>query len=291
MSSRSLVLSCVVLLSHILAISSSLASEPTTRGSCLPALVVIDRAVVQERFPQSKVPQEQKPWFWQTWQVVPASGLTVPMDGLSCPRRSWLKSRAGSRTREYSHATAHRLVGPDRSRSRLSASAEIIKDADESGRVLSGAPPSSTWTGDDQEPPARLLPPTMPAQQKMPVLSLAPGEILRVRLSLIHQHVLRNLRSAVGSASVSALRLGSAMLRDTLALDREHHIAQPANIWATDVPPEDRRDTRQFVSPPDSLHLEAHVPLNLLLRFPDQPVRYATLMRLVLVSGRTWNRW
>src|SRR5262249_4793698 len=44
--------------------------------------------------------------------------------------------------------------------------------------------------------------------------------------------------------------------------------------------PADRRDVRQYVSAPDSLHLEAHVPGNQYYRFPEQPVRYSTRMRL-----------
>jgi len=44
--------------------------------------------------------------------------------------------------------------------------------------------------------------------------------------------------------------------------------------------PEDRRDTRMSVTGPDSLHLEAHVPGNQSYRFPEQPVRYATKMKL-----------
>ena len=46
------------------------------------------------------------------------------------------------------------------------------------------------------------------------------------------------------------------------------------------MPPEDRRDTRHYVSAPDSLHLEAHIPGNQYYRFPERPVRYGTKMRL-----------
>ena len=53
---------------------------------------------------------------------------------------------------------------------------------------------------------------------------------------------------------------------------------RPKATWPE--PPEDRRDTRHFVSGPDSLHLEAHVPGNQYYRFPDRPVRYGTRMQL-----------
>ena len=58
-----------------------------------------------------------------------------------------------------------------------------------------------------------------------------------------------------------------------MPLDREQYLAQPKATWP--APPEDRRDTRHFVSAPDSLHLEAHVPGNQYYRFPERPVRYA----------------
>ena len=52
----------------------------------------------------------------------------------------------------------------------------------------------------------------------------------------------------------------------------------PRYTWP--APPDDRRDTRYFVSAPDSLHLEAHVPGNQYYRFPERPVRYGTRMKL-----------
>jgi hypothetical protein len=63
-----------------------------------------------------------------------------------------------------------------------------------------------------------------------------------------------------------------------LPLDREHHLVQTSNCWSSF--PEERRDTRRFVSPPDSLHLEAHIPGNSYYRFEELPVRYMTKMRL-----------
>jgi hypothetical protein len=45
-------------------------------------------------------------------------------------------------------------------------------------------------------------------------------------------------------------------------------------------PPADRLDSRVFVSAPNSLHLEAHVPGNQSHRFKECPVKYSTRMRL-----------
>jgi len=75
-----------------------------------------------------------------------------------------------------------------------------------------------------------------------------------------------------------AITLGSSSLRDQVALDREHYLAQPKYSWPE--PPDDRRDTRHFVSSPDSLHLEAHIPGHQYYRYPERPVRYGTKMRL-----------
>ena len=74
------------------------------------------------------------------------------------------------------------------------------------------------------------------------------------------------------------LKLGSATLRDRVPLDREHYLAQPKFVWPE--PPEERRDTRHFVSSPDSLHLEAHIPGHQYYRYPERPVRYGSKMRL-----------
>src|SRR5262249_32031170 len=119
---------------------------------------------------------------------------------------------------------------------------------------------------------------TLAACEQRPLLSLAPGDTLRVRLRLVHQHFLYGMYDPLLGRRTLDLRLGSVVLHESLPLDREHHVAQAPSTW-TSIP-EEHRDTRQFVSPPDSLHLEAHVPGNQYYRFPEQPVRYSTKMRL-----------
>ena len=78
------------------------------------------------------------------------------------------------------------------------------------------------------------------------------------------------------------LALGSARLKDTLPLDRETRLPRcAATLWPVPGdPPADRLDSRVFVSAPNSLHLEAHVPGNQSYRFKDCPVKYGTRMRL-----------
>src|SRR5205823_729381 len=111
-----------------------------------------------------------------------------------------------------------------------------------------------------------------------PIFSLAPGATVRVRLRLEHDHFLYGPYDPLLGPRSLELRLASATLRDTLPLDRERYVAQAATSWPE--PPAERLDTSHFVSPPDSLHLEAHVPGNHRYGFPERPVRYDTKMRL-----------
>jgi hypothetical protein len=109
-------------------------------------------------------------------------------------------------------------------------------------------------------------------------LSLAPGGVAHVRLRLEHQHVIFGDYDPLLGVRAVEITLAGATVRDVVALDREHYLAQPRFSWPE--PPEERRDTRHSVSGPDSLHLEAHVPGHHYYRYPDRPVRYGTAMRL-----------
>jgi hypothetical protein len=110
------------------------------------------------------------------------------------------------------------------------------------------------------------------------VTSVGPGAELSLRLRLEHQHVLYGTYNPLLGTRAIALRLGSTTLCDRVPLDREHYLAQPRSAWPE--PPEDRRDTRQFVSAPDSLHLESLVPGHMYYRYPERPVRYGSKLRL-----------
>jgi hypothetical protein len=118
----------------------------------------------------------------------------------------------------------------------------------------------------------------LPENEAVSLISLAPGGIARVRLRIEHQHVLYGDYDPLLGVQDVELRLGSATLRDRVPLDREHYLAQPKFVWPE--PPEERRDTRHFVSSPDSLHLEAHIPGHQYYRYPERPVRYGSKMWL-----------
>ncbi len=134
------------------------------------------------------------------------------------------------------------------------------------------------WPAAAAEPPRRPknAPPNAP--DPLTAVEIPPGGVLCVRIRLEHEHFLYGPYDPLLGHREVELKLGPATLRDTLPLDREHYLAQAKATWPE--PPEDRRDTRHFISGPDSLHLEAHINGNQYYRFPDRPVRYGTRMKL-----------
>ena len=206
-----------------------------------------------------------------------ASGAVVTPTEITAKVEAWV-----SNSRAASHAAPRwsSLVvsGP----SGLSGTSDVIATADESQRCRERAV-LQVWTGDEPEAPPEasakgVVRAVSASAERRPILSFAPGETVRVRLRLEHQHFLFGDYDPLLGHRAVELRLGEATVRDVVPMDREQYIAQPKFSWPE--PPEDRRDTRHHVSGPDSLHLEAHVPGNQYYRFSDRPVRYGTKMRL-----------
>jgi hypothetical protein len=222
-------------------------------------LTVIDRAITQDQ---------------GDWQVDyrlrhdGATRLVVPPGEVIARVEGWV-----SNSRAAGHAIPRRsslvITGPSGSQS----TADVIASTDEDRQCRERAVlsvgidgPSLTSAGDSG------------AAGPRPALDLPPGATFRVRLRLEHQHVVYGPYDPLLGRRSLELGFGAATLRDTLPLDRELHVAQARSVWPT--PPDDRRDPRHFVSAPDSLHLEADVLGNETYRFPEQPVRYSTRMRL-----------
>ncbi len=134
------------------------------------------------------------------------------------------------------------------------------------------------WSADGPEPAPRprSTPPTAP--DPIATVSIAPGGVLCIRLRLEHEHFLHGPYDPMLGLRDVTLTIGPTTVADVLPLDREHYLAQAREAWPP--VPDDRRDTRHFVSGPDSLHLEAHVPGNQYYRFPERAVRYSTRMKL-----------
>jgi hypothetical protein len=147
------------------------------------------------------------------------------------------------------------------------ATGDVIVSSDESKRCRERVV-LSVWTDDGP----------LPENGTDSLISLAPGGKARVRLRIEHQHVIYGEYDPLLGIQAVTLSLGMARLQDRVPLDQEHYLAQPKYSWPE--PPDDRRSTRYFVSGPDSLHLEAHVPGHQYYRYPERPVRYGSRMRL-----------
>jgi hypothetical protein len=239
-----------------------------------PGLTLLERSIVQDQ---------------GSWQVdyrlryEGVSGIIVTPNEIHARVEGWV-----SNSRVSSHALPRWSALVISGQTGPAATTEVIASADEAQRCRERAL-LLVWTGDAEAPPAPVAKPASGsgagtvaaagAAERPTILSIAPGATVRVRLRLEHQHFLYgDYDPLLGLRSVE-LQVGTATLGDPVVpMDREQYLAQPRSTWP--VPPEDRRDTRHYVSPPDSLHLEAHIPGNQYYRFPERPVRYGTKMRL-----------
>ena len=275
----------LVLLASALAITPSAPASGPSGGDAPrePSLAVVERSVAQDQ--GGWVVNYRLRYRGEAGQVVTPTEVFARLDG-------WV-----SNSRVAAHATPRPssvvVSGP----SGLSGTADVILAADESQRCRERVA-VQVWTDDapGAEPPAPApapasasppAAPVPPADRQQPVLSLAPGSTVRVRLKLAHAHCLYGDYDPLLGERALELRLGTATVRDVLPLDREQYLAQSKYRWP--APPEDRRDTRHYVSGPDSLHLEAHVPGNQYYRFPEHPVRYGTKMKLSFWYYVAWG--
>ena len=153
------------------------------------------------------------------------------------------------------------------------ATAEVISSPDETLRCRERAV-IKVWAG-----PARdAALPRGADPEPLSTVTVEAGGLLRVRLRLEHQHCLYGDYDPLLGRRELELKLGADTVRDLLPLDREQYLAQPRETWPE--PAEDHKDTRHFMSAPDSLLLEAGVPGNQYFRFPERKVRYSSRMRL-----------
>lgn len=263
----------------VLAATAAVAVAPIVRAddpaadSSPPALSIVERVLIQEQ--GSWVVNYRLRYHGKTGMIVTPTEILARLDGWVSNSR--VNAHSLPRMSSLVVSGAESLVG----------TSDVVLAADDAQRCRERATlrvrldiPS---TADSEVVPAshvvsspnRVSP---PPPDKQPILSVAPEDALRVRIKLDHLHyVYGDYDPLLGVRSLE-LTLGAATLRDTLPLDREQYFAQPIAAWPD--PPEDRRDTRYFISGPDSLHLEAHIPGNQYYRFPERPVRYGTKMKL-----------
>jgi hypothetical protein len=231
------------------------ADDPLAAAPAKPSEVVLIRRTVS---------QDQGAWVVD-YQLrnTGATGLIVTPQAIRATVESWV-----SNSRVSSHALPRfsRLELPGGAAA-ATCTSEVIAATEESQRCRERLT-IAIWSEDGPSPDSEAV----------SAVSLAPGAKAHLRVRLDHQHVLYGTYDPLLGIRTVEIDAGPIHLRDEVALDQEHDLAQAKGHW--DEPPTDRRDTRHFVSAPDSLHLEAHVPGHQYFRFGDRPVRYGTKMRL-----------
>jgi len=194
------------------------------------------------------------------------SGIVIVPSELEAKSEGWV-----SNSRVVGHAVPRLAVATFRPDQKDSGIAEVIQSADD-------APVCRERLGLSIQADDAPLPSSSASPQTLNPISLAPGASGLLRLRYEHDHAPSGAYDPLLGKRTLALRIGGETFHDVVPLDREEYLAQPRYEWPEI--PEDRRDTSQFVSAPDSLHLEADSPDSRVYRFPDRPARYGSRMRL-----------
>jgi hypothetical protein len=270
---------CCLFLAVVVLVGVAMPALSDAQGADSNALLtLLERSIVQDQ---------------GSWQVdyrlryEGATGIIVTPNEILARVEGWV-----SNSRVSSHALPRWSALVISSPAGPLATPEVIASADEAQRCRERGV-LLVWTGDAEAPPPPAARPATGsgtgagsgsgtgtvAVERPTILSIAPGATVRVRLRLEHQHFLYGDYDPLLGLRTVELHLGAATLGDPVVpMDREQYLAQPKSTWP--LPPEEHRDTRHYVSPPDSLHLEAHIPGNQYYRYPERAVRYGTKMRL-----------
>jgi hypothetical protein len=244
------------------------AGEPAAPAA---RLAVVDRSVAMDR------------GEWIYWQVdyrlrnLGPGPLVIAPGDVEARLSAWVSnSRApGHDAPVHSELTAS-------GRSGLIATCDILPSGDEAKRcrerlILQAWPAAS---GDAPPEPIAKAGARAVLPEEQPAMRLAPGEAVRVRLRLEHEHHLYGPFHALLGTREVELRIGPARLVDEVPLDRERKLARSQPAWPPAAPPE-YLDDRVFLSAPDSVHLDANIPGRQSYRFPDfRRARGGSRMRL-----------
>ena len=170
------------------------------------------------------VAQDQGAWVidYQLRHTGPTGLILAPSD-LGAVLEGWV-----SNSRVAGHAVPRLARVTVSGHSGGAATGDVIVSADESRRCRERVIVSA-WADDGH----------LPDGEPAPLVSLAPGATAHLRLRLEHQHVLYGDYDPLLGIHEIELTVGPATLRDRVALDREHYLAQPGYAWPE--PPEDRR--------------------------------------------------
>lgn len=248
------------------------------------SLIVLERSMTLER------------GDWMRWRIdyhlrhTGTKTLILPPSDVAATVAGWV-----SNSRANGHAVPRCVEVEATGSGGLSGTVEVIASEDEAHRCRERLV-LQAWPGESgpepPEPVADALHRNIPPDEQ-PELEIAPGSTLRVRLFLEHQHHLCGPHTALLGMRTLSLRLGSATLNDRLPLDRQARLDTLSTAWPP-PPPGEFLDSKIFLSAPDSLHLEAHVPGHRSYRFPEyRQVDGGSRMRLsfwYLISPGTAGR-
>ncbi len=230
-----------------------------------PTFTVVERSTTQD----------QGGWVIHYLLRYHGPSVSIAPSDISAKLEGWV-----SNSRVCAHATPRWSEVFASGTSGLTGTADVVASADEAIRCRERMV-VRVWT---DEPAVEATAPTArtstePTSPPPPApFNLASGSTVRVRIKLDHIHFIYGDYDPLLGGRSFELHIGPATLHDELPLDREQYLAQAKTTWPQ--PPEDRRDNHHFVTGPDSLHLEAHIPGNQYYRFSERPVRYGTKMRL-----------
>lgn len=234
---------------------STEAGEPTSPPPSRPQLIEESRSF------------QAKPGRWELEYRLRWRGeesLRVPLERVEAESRAWLGNSCVP-GHDQPRLSTFMLRGD-----RRDATVELIASRDEVERCHEHAH-LRVWLGEGADPGGSAHPADEP-------LEIAPGQLVHFWIALEHAHFLYGAYEPLLGRREIRLKLGEQSCVVEADLSGAPRDLAPAS--RLEVPPEERLDDSQYVSAPDSLHLEAHAPGCQYYRFRDQPVRYDTEMKL-----------
>jgi hypothetical protein len=139
----------------------------------------------------------------------------------------------------------------------------------------------SIWIKNGILPPNVFTATTNPPLVQYPVfdrpICIIRNDIINIRIKLEHYHIIYGDYDVLLGVRDISLDMGFYHIKDIFHLDKEEYVAYPQ--FEPHKIPEERLDNRYSMSG-QSLHLTADVPGNQYYRYPEQPVRYSSKMRL-----------
>ena len=240
-------------------------------ASAEPTLTLVDRSIRLDRVtPPPPNGAQGQYTAWDVEYALRAEGLEKPLEIPSPAIFARIEGWA-SNSRARDHGAPRKIVHELSLLGALADNVEVISSEDEGKRCRERAL-VQIWT-DRQTPPTDSRAKTPPLFRR-----IEPGAIVHVRLRLEHRHFLEGSYDPLLGVRSLELRLGPLTFRDDAPLDRD----RPHRSIGVDFAPikADFLDARQYVSPPDSLHLEAHRSGRANYHFDARPVRRDKKMRL-----------